>query len=122
VVGKTWVNIKKTFTCSEKSEEARAEFREKSAKIPEETRACIDDSRINKPFVREYGRALRGVKTGDDVKSGRKLKNQCDRGENQRQYCRSALLFQKHDKRLIRRVVQDEVCQSDSQRYKCHNG
>jgi hypothetical protein len=49
-----------------------AEFREKLALIPEKTRACIDESGINKPLVREYGRAPRGVKIGD-VKSGRKF-------------------------------------------------
>jgi hypothetical protein len=48
------------------------EFREKLAQIPEETRAYIDESGINKPFVREYGRSLRGVKI-EDVKSGGKF-------------------------------------------------
>jgi hypothetical protein len=47
-------------------------FCEKLAKIPEETRAYIDESGINKPLIREYGRALRGVKI-EDVKSGRKF-------------------------------------------------
>jgi hypothetical protein len=67
-----WITSKKTFTCPEKSEETGAEFPEKPARIPEETRAYIDESGINKPLVREYGRAVRGVKT-EDVKSGRKF-------------------------------------------------
>jgi hypothetical protein len=47
VPGKPWLTYKKkTFTCPEKSEEAEAEFREKLALIPEETRACIDESGI----------------------------------------------------------------------------
>jgi transposase len=40
--------------------------------VPEETRACIDEGGINKPLVREYERAPRGVRL-EDVKSGRKF-------------------------------------------------
>jgi hypothetical protein len=46
------LHIKKTFTCSERSEQARTEFVKLLAKIPEEKRAYIDESGINKPIVR----------------------------------------------------------------------
>jgi hypothetical protein len=68
-----WNHIeKKTFTYTEKSEEARIEYLEKLAKIPEETRAYIDESGINKPLLREYGRAARG-KLVEDAKRGGKF-------------------------------------------------
>jgi hypothetical protein len=91
--------IKKDLHLPGKIRRGGAEFREKLAMVPEETRACIDESGINKPLVRE-----------------------CGRGEDRRRYCRPALLFREHDKRLIRGVVQDEVCQSSTQRHGRHNG
>lgn len=66
------MSLKKTFTYSEKSEEARAEYCEKLAHIPEETLAYIDECGINKQLIREYGRASRGVKI-EDVKHGKKF-------------------------------------------------
>jgi transposase len=61
---------KKTFTYTERSEEARAAYVEELKKIPENRRAYVDECGIREDLKREHGRALRGKKV-EDTKRGR---------------------------------------------------
>jgi transposase len=60
------------LTYSEKSEEDRAEYLEKIEKLPLVERIDVDESGVESCLVREYGRAVRGVKI-EDIKRGRKF-------------------------------------------------
>ena len=53
---------KKTFTYSEKSEEARQEYLIELEKVPKDKRVYLDETGINRALVREKGRAERGEK------------------------------------------------------------
>jgi transposase len=66
------ITRKKTFTYSEESEEKRREYLEKLEKIPVHLRVYVDESGVHKHLVREFGRAVRGVKI-QDTKRGRKF-------------------------------------------------
>jgi hypothetical protein len=65
--------MKKEFTYSEKLEEDSAEYLGKANKIPLSERIYVDESGIERCLVREYDRAVRGVRI-EDTKRGRKFR------------------------------------------------
>ena len=58
-----------------KSEGKYADFAEEPAETPEDKRTCIDEGGVDKCFVRECGRALRGVKV-EQTKRGKNINGQ----------------------------------------------
>jgi transposase len=66
------ITYKKNFVYSERNEEARTEYLNAIAAIEPSNLVYVDESGLEKDYVREYGRAKRGVRV-EDSKRGRKF-------------------------------------------------
>ena len=72
ILKNTILPIKKTFTYAEKSEEKRAEYQRKVARVPKNKRVYVDESGVDTDLVREHGRSPKRQKV-EGVKRGRKF-------------------------------------------------